>query len=276
MHPQIIYNNMKFSDGVWRAKEGIEIRSAVEVGKLGTSISPTSVFWHPFKVPSTTTPAASSKDTGAFIRALCHTKVVTNPGGTLGTPTITLNVTSPIEGVVTFDIYHFRGASAHKVVRHELFPDGAPAAPRSIVELDVVQDTLQGATLTSGDIGAKIDTRPASFQATIFNPTTGKTLTSIGQDSLQWIIDTKSRPDALEVEYSVTTGSDPYHRQPDRMRKSFMSVATRLAVGEKVYGLGERFGPFVKNGQVVELTNGDAGTSNHIGQSVVGSRLKMS
>ena len=34
-----------------------------------------------------------------------------------------------------------------------------------------------------------------------------------------------------------------------------------LAVGENVYGLGERFTPFVKNGQVVENTNKDGGTA---------------
>lgn len=35
-----------------------------------------------------------------------------------------------------------------------------------------------------------------------------------------------------------------------------------LSVGECVYGLGERFTPFVKNGQVVDLWNEDGGTSS--------------
>ena len=35
-----------------------------------------------------------------------------------------------------------------------------------------------------------------------------------------------------------------------------------LDVGELVYGLGERFGPFVKNGQSVEIWNRDGGTSS--------------
>ena len=35
-----------------------------------------------------------------------------------------------------------------------------------------------------------------------------------------------------------------------------------LEVGEFVYGLGERFGPLVKNGQVVDIWNADAGTSS--------------
>ena len=35
-----------------------------------------------------------------------------------------------------------------------------------------------------------------------------------------------------------------------------------LDVGECVYGLGERFGPLVKNGQVVDIWNADGGTSS--------------
>lgn len=34
-----------------------------------------------------------------------------------------------------------------------------------------------------------------------------------------------------------------------------------LGIGETIYGLGERFGPFVKNGQVVDIWNRDGGTS---------------
>ena len=35
-------------------------------------------------------------------------------------------------------------------------------------------------------------------------------------------------------------------------------------MGECVYGLGERFTPFVKNGQVVEMWNEDGGTSSEV------------
>ena len=35
-----------------------------------------------------------------------------------------------------------------------------------------------------------------------------------------------------------------------------------LSVGECVYGLGERFTPFVKNGQVVDIWNRDGGTGS--------------
>ncbi len=42
----------------------------------------------------------------------------------------------------------------------------------------------------------------------------------------------------------------------------YMRGATGLSVGEKIYGLGEHFGPFVKNGQNIDMWNEDGGTSS--------------
>ena len=44
----------------------------------------------------------------------------------------------------------------------------------------------------------------------------------------------------------------------------FIKQQLKLDVGECVYGLGERFTPFVKNGQVVEMWNEDGGTSSEV------------
>ncbi|MDR1175691.1 MAG: alpha-xylosidase [Treponema sp.] len=43
---------------------------------------------------------------------------------------------------------------------------------------------------------------------------------------------------------------------------SFMAQYLKLTVGEAVYGLGERFGHFVKNGQTVDTWNEDGGTAS--------------
>lgn len=45
---------------------------------------------------------------------------------------------------------------------------------------------------------------------------------------------------------------------------SFMRNQLQVDVGEKIYGLGERFTPFVRNGQVVDIWNEDGGTSTEI------------
>ena len=44
--------------------------------------------------------------------------------------------------------------------------------------------------------------------------------------------------------------------------RSYVHEQLDLGVGEAVYGLGERFGPFVKNGQSVDIWNEDGGTSS--------------
>lgn len=41
-----------------------------------------------------------------------------------------------------------------------------------------------------------------------------------------------------------------------------MLAEMTLSVGEQIYGLGERFGPYVKNGQKVGMWNADGGTSS--------------
>jgi alpha-D-xyloside xylohydrolase len=43
-----------------------------------------------------------------------------------------------------------------------------------------------------------------------------------------------------------------------------MLTALDLGGGEGLYGLGERFGSFVKNGQTVETWNEDGGTSSEL------------
>lgn len=44
------------------------------------------------------------------------------------------------------------------------------------------------------------------------------------------------------------------------MQETYMREELTLSVGEKIYGLGERFTPFIKNGQDVEIWNKDGGT----------------
>ena len=48
----------------------------------------------------------------------------------------------------------------------------------------------------------------------------------------------------------------------DLHEKTWMVQYLDLGVGETIYGLGERFTPFVKNGQVVDIRNEDGGTSS--------------
>ncbi len=46
--------------------------------------------------------------------------------------------------------------------------------------------------------------------------------------------------------------------------KTYLREQLSLQVGETVYGLGERFGPFVKNGQSIDMWNEDGGTDSEL------------
>ncbi len=50
----------------------------------------------------------------------------------------------------------------------------------------------------------------------------------------------------------------------ERAGAAYMQGATSLGVGELIYGLGERFGPLVKNGQAIDMWNEDGGTSSEL------------
>lgn len=55
-----------------------------------------------------------------------------------------------------------------------------------------------------------------------------------------------------------------YYDEKGDTENTFMTQSLGLSVGELVYGLGERFTPFIKNGQNVEIWNEDGGTNTQI------------
>lgn len=59
-----------------------------------------------------------------------------------------------------------------------------------------------------------------------------------------------------------TTRKDMGYISIQNSRKRYIKEQLSLGVGECVYGLGERFSNFVKNGQVIDLWNADGGTSS--------------
>jgi alpha-D-xyloside xylohydrolase len=106
--------------------------------------------------------------------------------------------------------------------------------PRFAVTVDPAQVVrVDETSLTAGALTARFETGDRwglTFEAE------GKVLTSSGWKGMG-VIDT---PD----------GGHYVHEQ------------LALGVGEVVYGLGERFGPLVKNGQVVDIWNEDGGTAS--------------
>ena len=98
---------------------------------------------------------------------------------------------------------------------------------------------------------------------------------SIGQDErVAWL-----KADNLEVQVPVTgewqyhflrdgqvlTGSEPQAvALMARNGETFLREQLALSPGEKIYGLGEHFGPFVRNGQSIDAWNEDGGTDSDL------------
>jgi alpha-D-xyloside xylohydrolase len=152
------------------------------------------------------------------------TKKVTQRGDTLNSPILTLEFSSPLPDVIHIRMYHHKGGVSRKPA-FELAPDG-PGEIR-------IGETEETQVFSSGDLSAEIT---KSGPLKIAFTRRGKKLTELSCKHSGYFIDQDNR--AYMVQY------------------------LNLSVGEAVYGLGERFTPLVKNGQVVEIWNEDGGTSS--------------
>jgi alpha-D-xyloside xylohydrolase len=162
------------------------------------------------------------------------TKVIAARGDTLNRATMTVTLNSPLEGVIGVRAQHFIGAT--EPVGFELVGEEPGHG---------IADAAAG-TLTSGDLTARI-TAGAPWNLTF--EAAGRTLTSSGHKSLGYV---NVAPDAV-----IDAGQVGHERA-----ETYLHEQLALGVGELVYGLGERFGPLVKNGQTVEVWNADGGTAS--------------
>jgi len=152
------------------------------------------------------------------------TRKINHRGDTLNLPLLTVHLSSPMENVVRVQLYHHTGGKQRKP-EFALLPHEPPRV--------IIQEDAQAATLTSGQLTAKV---------------------SKGE----WRIDFK------DGERSVTSSGWHGMGLVDTPEGRFIFGELGMGVGECIYGLGERFTPFVKNGQVVEMWNEDGGTSSEI------------
>ena len=150
----------------------------------------------------------------------------------------------------------------------ELFPDGEPSAPKTSVGKG--EEKL---SFKSGNLSVDLNTTEYSYGLTFNDSTSGSDEFLCGvQPKGQAVIDVPSHLTLGQQSQTgcMTTLPDSMIRtnhvgvdttlQPALVR--FMLNEFTLSIGETVYGLGERFGPFVKNGQVVGIWNQDGGTSS--------------
>lgn len=174
------------------------------------------------------------------MRVVAPVSFISSRGATLNQPTITIEFKASARNVISVRAWHYE-AYVKNDPRFEKTESGCETT------FTMNEDE---AVLTAGDVSVHVDRKEFgySFWAK------GKMLTKCGFRNLshiQW--DRKVSSMLPQDNYMVENSGTPY-----------MVNELSLAPGENVYGLGERFTAFVKNGQVVDTWNEDGGTSSQV------------
>ena len=112
-----------------------------------------------------------------------------------------------------------------------------------------VQITEEEAVMTSGAVTVRFDRQEGTYRF----EAAGKVITGCGFRNLGYIRYDKQPSTMFPQENYLSERFTPY-----------MVTELSLKAGERVYGLGEQFTSFTKNGQVVEMWNEDGGTSSQV------------
>jgi len=168
---------------------------------------------------------------GESVRLCCPTTKIRHRGDTLGGVNLTVEFSAPREGMLRVRAWHYAG------VREK-----GPAFELNLEERSALRaEATDGRIIVrSGGLRAQIDRETAEF---VFYR---------GEEKL-----TACRAKDLAYVKTEWTGLAYDSGSAD----AYMRGQLDLGVGELIYGLGERFGAFVKNGQSIEIFNEDGGTS---------------
>jgi alpha-D-xyloside xylohydrolase len=188
---------MKFTNGYWRMKEGVEPHFAACAYETEQHDNELVIYAPERQIPRRV--------------------------DTLNAQLLTIRYSSPMRNVIKARVSHFEGdADKEPHFTLESDPEFKPA----------IRFTDGEAVLESGELSVCIE--KSQIWNTVFKGR-GKELTKNQSKSTGYMICKDGR---------------------------FIKEELSLSVGELVYGLGERFGPLVKNGQTVDIYNADGGTAS--------------
>ncbi len=170
---------------------------------------------------------ADHRVSGTELAVYAPSKHIGDRGDALNLGMLTVYLSSPMENVIKISIRHFEGAAYR----------GPFAEVRQTDPQVQIEETDTELIYRSGRTSAVIDKRPASWGIRFL-------------DGDRELTETSCR----NMAYMQNRGTG----------KNYMAEQLALDVGESVYGFGERFTPFVKNGQVVDMWNEDGGTASEI------------
>lgn len=199
---------MKFSNGCWLQKEGMECFTPAEVYETRRNHN--------------------------MIRLLAPTHKINHRGDTLGGPNLTLYISAPMKEVLRVQTFHYMGVQ-----------DNGPHFEIAIdpeCNLDIVENENEF-RLSSGTLTLVVNKHTGAME--YFRG--DYRLTTSKNKDLAYM-----RTEYKGLAYETNTDD------------AVMREQLSLSVGELIYGFGEKFTPFIKNGQTVDIWNEDGGTSTEL------------
>lgn len=174
------------------------------------------------------------------MRILAPTAKIDSRGATLNLPTITLEFRATGYNAVTIKSWHFSG-----------YDTGLPRFTTNETDRDVtINESENEYRMSFDELTIVVTKYPFSYRF----ESQGKIITECGFRNLGYMRWNRQPSTMLpQANYLDETRCEPY-------------MLTELSVGpeESIYGLGERFTAFAKNGQTVQTWNEDGGTASDI------------
>lgn len=156
-------------------------------------------------------------------------------------PVLSIRVHSPTEGVIGVKIEHFKAMDPTPNI--SLFPDDPPVPSASLSR------TENAFAVSSGGVTAEVTQNPytISFKSTTHTLTAaGYKHQAIYDVPYKWTLRSASSNSCLTTDLS----SNPHQGSPPEFVR-YVHSELSISPGELIYGLGEQFGPFVKNGKCI-------------------------
>ncbi|MCR4862285.1 MAG: alpha-xylosidase [Ruminococcus sp.] len=211
---------MKISDGYWLDRTGFDVKYATQIYDIETDGS------------------------SVTIRAVCEW--IHGRGQTLGGPMLTVRLTSALEDSIKVSIEHFSGVKQ----RDPYFDLNENSSFRP----EIRRTPDGGYELVSGRTRAVIGPERSGWGIKYYYG--DRLLTHSGWHTTSLILTEKWRRELMNAEQSA----ERFFAATDSGGSSYMREMLNIAPGEYIYGFGEKFTAFVKNGQTVRVWNSDGGT----------------
>ncbi len=173
-------------------------------------------------------------------------EIIYNRGMTLIGPNLEIYMSAPFKDIIKVKVVHFSGENK-KRPEFELYSDSefTPVIIQNDEQIEFISGRLKAVIKKGRTFDIKY----------YYND---RLLTGNGNKSLSYI---------TENEYSTLNRMESYSNcrfyDCTDSRNTYLREQLSLDIGEYIYGFGEKFTPFVKNGQTVDIWNSDGGTSSY-------------